>query len=289
MIIDIHNHPDWLSLDLPGVLANMDQYHIDVTWLLSVEAPQDEHEPHGSRAFLPKAGGGTISALGAVLRYRDAAPDRFLAGYCPDPRRPEALDLMAQAVEVHKVRVAGELKLRMTYDNPDALRLFRYCGEQKLPVITHIDYPLDSGAQYPRPNYWYGGGVEALGRAAAACPETIFFGHGPGWWATLSGDGLHVTEAYPSSPVAPGGMLPRMLHDLPNLYGDLSGYSGANGLTRDPAFAREFLLEFQDRLCYARDLFDNRQQEALEALDLPAEVLEKIYSGNALRLVPLEA
>ena len=288
MIIDIHNHPDWLDLDLRGVLRNMDEYHIDVTWLLSLEGPQDEYDQYGHRDFLPPAGGGIISALQAVLRYREFAPARFVAGYCPDPRRPEALDLMDMAVEVHKVRVCGELKLRMMYDNFDALRLFRYCGEKKLPVIVHIDYELDSGARYPRPNYWYGGGVEALGRAVAACPETIFFGHGPGFWATISGDDRHLTECYPQGEVVPGGKLPQMLRDLPNLYCDFSGGSGHNGIARDPAFGKDFLLEFQDRICYARDLFDNRQQEALESLDLPAEVLEKVYSGNALRLVPAE-
>ena len=288
MIIDIHNHPDWLDLDVRGVLANMDQYHIDVTWMLSLEGPQDEYEQHGHRAFLPAAGGGVISVLPAVLRYRDFAPKRFVAGYCPDPRRPEALDLMSQAVEVHKVRVCGELKLRMMYDNPDALRLFRYCGEKRLPVILHVDYELGEDIPYPRPNYWYGGGVEALGRAAAACPETVFFGHGPGFWANISGDGRHLTECYPKGPVAPGGKLPQMLRDLPNLHCDFSGGSGHNGIMRDPAFGREFLIEFQDRVCYARDVFDNRHQEALESLELPKEVLEKVYGGNAARLVPVE-
>lgn len=288
MIIDIHNHPDWLDLDVHGVLRNMDQYHLDVTWMLSLEGPQDEFEPHAHRAFLPPAGGGVISMLAAVLRYRDFAPKRFVAGYCPDPRRPEALDLMSVAVEVHKVRVCGELKLRMMYDNPDALRLFRYCGEKNLPVIVHIDYELDTGATYPRPNYWYGGGVEALARAVVACPETIFFGHGPGFWATISGDGKHLKEYYPQGPVRQGGMLPKLLRKLPNLYCDFSGNSGWNGITRDPAFGKDFILEFQDRFCFARDLFDNRHQEALQSLDLPSEVLEKLYWRNAARLVPVE-
>ena len=48
----------------------------------------------------------------------------------------------------------------------------------------------------------------------------------------------------------------------------------------------DFLLEFQDRLLYARDCFDNRQQEFLDSLGLPAAVLTKLYAGNALRLAP---
>jgi predicted TIM-barrel fold metal-dependent hydrolase len=49
------------------------------------------------------------------------------------------------------------------------------------------------------------------------------------------------------------------------------------------------LLEIQDRLLYARDYFDNQHQDFLNALDLPADVLAKLYSGNALKLVPLPA
>jgi predicted TIM-barrel fold metal-dependent hydrolase len=45
-------------------------------------------------------------------------------------------------------------------------------------------------------------------------------------------------------------------------------------------------VEFQDRILYGRDYFDNVHQEFLNKLGLPPQVLEKIYSGNALRLVP---
>ena len=37
---------------------------------------------------------------------------------------------------------------------------------------------------------------------------------------------------------------------------------------------------------YGRDYFDNQHQEFVNSLGLPGEVLEKIYSGNAQRLVP---
>jgi predicted TIM-barrel fold metal-dependent hydrolase len=46
------------------------------------------------------------------------------------------------------------------------------------------------------------------------------------------------------------------------------------------------LIEFQDRLLYGRDYFDNRLQEFLNTLELPESVLSKIYAENALRLVP---
>ncbi len=94
---------------------------------------------------------------------------------------------------------------------------------------------------------------------------------------------------YPTGKVAPGGEVPRMLRAYPNLMADLSAGSALNALSRDPEFARDFLIEFQDRLLYGRDYFDNRLQEFLDSLALPEPVREKIYSGNALRLVPDEA
>ena len=85
-----------------------------------------------------------------------------------------------------------------------------------------------------------------------------------------------------------GGKVPELMKACPNLFADLSAGSAYNALTRDPGFGKEFLLEFQDRLLYGRDQFDNRLQEFLHGLGLPTKVLGKIYSGNALRLVPDE-
>ena len=104
-----------------------------------------------------------------------------------EPRRPDAIDRLEAAVAIHGVQLYGELKLRMMFDNPDALRMFRFCGAKGLPVTVHIDYEFDTGRAI-RPNWWYGGGIEPFDRAVLACPETMFFGHAPGFWAHISGD-----------------------------------------------------------------------------------------------------
>lgn len=285
MIIDVHNHPDWHGHNLDKFIANMEKYNIDKTWLLSWEAPLDEYDPYGI-CCTPEVGPHGPIPFARCISYIERAPDRFILGYAPDPRRPESIDQLDAAIEIYGVRVYGELKLRMMYDNPDALRMFRFCGEKGLPVTVHIDYEFDSGVKYPRPNYWYGGGIEAFERAVAACPETNFLGHAPGFWAHISGDNLYDKDAYPTGKVITGGKIIEMLRKYPNLYCDMSAGSGHNALARDPEFAKEFLIEFQDRVLYARDYFDNIHQELLNSLGLPEAVLEKIYSGNALRLVP---
>ncbi len=283
MIIDIHNHPDWHGHDLEKYLRNMDTNQIDVTCLLSWECPPQEYDP----SFYSKALVGNIGPIpfARCLSYVERAPERFVLGYAPDPRQPEAIDQLKAAIEIHGVKVCGEIKLRMMYDNPDALRMYRYCGQVQIPVTVHVDYEFEQVSRYPRPSYWYGGGIDALERALRACPQTIFLGHAPGFWAHISDDGLHERQVYPQGAVVPGGKLVRMLRTYDNLYCDLSAGSGLNALARDVVFARDFLLEFQDRVLYGRDCFDNRLQEFLAGLDLDPVVSESIYSKNADRLI----
>lgn len=288
-IIDAHNHPDWHGHDLDRFLANMDAFGIRQTWLLSWEAPADEYDPPVyNRVMMPDARGYPVP-FETCLRYAQAAPDRFVLGYAPDPRRPDAIDRLAAAVDLHGVQTCGEIKLRMMYDNPDALRLFRFAGEKGLPVTVHVEYGIPTGHSYPRPDWWYGGGIDAFERAVAACPDTIFIGHAPGFWSHISGDDRYAKESYPTGPVLPGGKTVEMLRRYPNLWADISAGSALTAISRDPDFGRDFLLEFQDRMLYGRDNFDNRLQEFLNGLGLPETALAKIYAGNARRLLKEES
>ena len=286
MIIDAHNHADWHKHNLEKFIENMDTYHIDKTWLLTWESPYDEFAPHYNKVVNVD----TIREVGPVsfartLSYIERRPDRFYLGFAPDPRRPESIDRLATAIDLYGVKICGEVKLRMMYDNPDAIRMWRFAGEKGLPVTFHFDYEFDSGVAYPRPNYWYGGGIDCLERVLKLCPETNFLGHAPGFWSHISGDDQYNKASYPKGPVLPGGRLIELLEKYPNLYCDLSAGSGCNALSRDPDFGKKFLITWQDRCVYARDYFDNIHQEFINSLNLDSEILDKIYYKNALRLI----
>ncbi len=286
-IVDAHNHPDWHGHDFTRYIQNMDEHGIEKTWLLSWECPEDEYDPQFNYCIpscLTEEGNGPIP-FSRCLAYYERAPERFVLGYAPDPRRPGSLDRLRAAVEIYGVRVCGEVKVRMMFDNRDAIRMYRFCGEHKIPVTIHLDYEFDRGSPYPRPNYWYGGGIDAFERALKECPETVFLGHAPGFWAHISDDGQHDMVSYPTGGVTPGGQLLRLLRHYPNLYCDLSAGSGLGALQRDPDFALGFIDEFQDRLLYARDCFDGRLHEFLSGLNLPGETAEKIFYKNAENLI----
>lgn len=282
MIIDIHNHADYHGYSCGAVLQNMDENGIDITCMLSWECPETDYDPGSKHAFSPFSR--MPVPFERCVAYKEQAPERFLLGYCPDPRRPDAIQRMKAALALYDLSMCGELKLRMMYDDPDALRLYRFCGENGLPVLVHLDYELGQSG-YPWPNWWYGGGIDALARAAAQCPETNFLGHAPGFWAHISNDDCYLTESYPRRPVVPGGKIEQYLEQYPNLYCDISAGSGHNALNRDHAFSREFLIRWQDRVLFGRDYFDNVHRPLLESLGLPAEVLRKIYEGNARKLL----
>lgn len=287
-IIDAHNHPDWHDHDLDQFLANMKQYGIDQTWLMNWECPEHEYD-HAYKGIIPAPVLGSVTGpipFSRCLSYKERAPEKFILGYCPDPRWPDAEARLKAAHAIYGARVCGELKCRMMYDSPDALRLFKLAGELGMPVTFHLQYDQQLTSHDPRTEWW-GGTIDTIERVLQACPDTIFLGHAPGFWIHLSNDDLWRNNLYPpaEAKTVPGGRVPELLNQYPNLYCDLSAGSGCMSLTRDPIFAKGFLIEFQDRIVYARDYFDNQHQEFLNSLNLENTVLEKIYHANAEKLI----
>ncbi|OQA88833.1 MAG: Amidohydrolase [Lentisphaerae bacterium ADurb.Bin242] len=286
-IIDAHNHPDWHSHNLDKFLANMDRYGIEKTWILSWECGPHEYSPEYAQVIPSEVLGSREGPIPFTrcLSYKERAPERFVLGYCPDPRKPDAAKRLQAAHEIYGAQVCGEFKCRMMYDDPDVILLFRLAGELGMPVTFHLQYDFRKTSSDPWTEWW-GGTIDSLERLLQACPDTRFLGHAPGFWIHISGDDLYKTIQYPpdNAPVLPGGRTVELLEKYPNLYCDISAGSGCRALKRDPDFARKFLTEYQDRVLYARDYFDNQHQEFLNSLGLPESVLRKIYALNAEKL-----
>lgn len=284
-VIDAHNHPRWVGHDGARMVEDMDNTGIERTWLLSWEIPEREIDPGYYRELNP---------TGVGIQFRDVIdvaeryPDRFIPGTTTDPHDPHALPKLKAAVDLFHVRVFGEFKRHMRYDDPDAIRLFHYCGELGLPVIVHLDVTFPRRGVPGDWQWWYGGGLENMEAPLRLCPHTQFLGHAPGFWREISADADQEPEAYPAGkPVVGRGLMLDYLDRFPNLNCDLSGGSGHTALGRDLNFTRKFLIDYQDRMFFGRDDFNNDMYDLLVSLNLPPAVLAKILSGNALRLVPV--
>lgn len=293
MIIDSHQHVFWHGRDDAGLVADLDQHGIDLAWLLSwcitpSEDGGDYHavlDPRHTRADGSHEG----IPLAALVPVRDRWPKRFILGYCPHPAVGRPSDWLKAAHDIHGVRVCGEWKFRVPFDDPRCLELFKTAGKLGCPVVLHLDVPYLSNAKGEKVYQpkWFGGTVENLERALAFCDQTIFIGHAPGFWREISGDADRDPAVYPTGPVAPGGKIQKLLEKHPNLYADLSAGSALKALNRDPANARDFLTHYADRLLFARDNYGGDLQEFLATLNLPQDVAAKIFHDNAARLVPI--
>jgi len=174
----------------------------------------------------------------------------------------------------------GEHKPGVPIDDERNMALYAACAELKLPVLFH----LDNQRNMDKP------GLPGLAKVLAKFPDTVFIGHGPGWWASISGG---ITQAdlggYPRGDVKPGGAIDALMNKHANLYGDMSAGSGAGAITRDMKFGREFLIRRADRLMFGTDFLapgqDVPQLELFAKIDLPEDVAANIYRNNARRLL----
>jgi len=276
-IIDIHTHigTTWngnKELTPEGLLKWMDEHQIEKSVLLPLVSPE-------SSSFLLL----TEPALAAAKAH----PDRFIPFCCIDPRTsfrggvPGLTEILKRYVD-QGARGFGEHKCGLRFDDPLMFQVYEACQGLKLPVLFHMDNLR--GLDQP--------GLPALEHALKTFPELTFIGHGPGFWASISG-GISQQEldGYPTGEVRPGGALDQLMESCPNLFGDLSAGSGANAISRDLAFGREFMLRRQDRLMFGSDYLEPGQAvpqfELFQKLNLPAEAGEKILRSNALRVLGL--
>jgi predicted TIM-barrel fold metal-dependent hydrolase len=221
------------------------------------------------------------------VETKQAYPERFVVGYCPNPRWPEAPDMLRAAYHMHGARVCAEWKYHLLFDDPRCLEVFRVAGELKMPVVLHLDVPYLKNQEGKMEYFegWFGGAIDNLERALVACPETIFIGHAPGFWREISADAAECPDMYPDGPVAMTGRLYGLFDRYPNLYADMSAGSGLTALKRDPEHAVGFVRRYADRLLFGRDYYGGDLLEFLQTLDLDDSIREKIFRTNAESLV----
>ncbi|HET6882994.1 MAG TPA: amidohydrolase family protein [Pirellulales bacterium] len=243
-----------------------------------------------------------------------------------DCQRPDFARRMSRELARLKQAGASGLKVfkdfGLRYRNPDGslIRIddvrwdpiWRACGELGLPVIMHtadpaaffdpVDETNERWEELHRHPDWsfYGGDFPARAELHAA-RNRIVARHRPTTFigAHLANDGEDLAEAG------------RWLDEHPNLVLEIA--SRINELGRQPYTARDFLLKYADRILFGTDgprspdrlvlywrFLETRDEYfpyaetpfppqgfwRIYGIDLPDEVLKKVYSENAARIIP---
>jgi len=297
MIIDMHAHigdlrsPNDLGrtpITTENLIARLDEEGIDKAVVLPWPACPEAVTFPG--IFAPECD--IVGQIRAAARHRD----RLIPFGNADPRwggnssHTDFSWLLEHFVEMGCVGM-GEVSANIYFDDPRTVNLFQQCGQWDLPVTIESCGPGEG-----RYGFIDEVGSPHFERLLQQVPGTVVVGHGPGFWAEID---VHLTaeekSGYPKGAIIEEGSVIRLLRTYPNLYADISAFSGYNALTRDEAYGVRFLNEFQDRIMFGTDtcfadaggrtkhLYYMRRLLAGDKID--RETFEKIMYRNALRIM----
>jgi predicted TIM-barrel fold metal-dependent hydrolase len=197
---------------------------------------------------------------------------------------------------------------RIPVDDPRFDPLWEMAGKLKVPVLIHTGEPAPFFQPQDRFNERW---LELKEIPSRARPPDQY----PSWEKVM-GEQWRVFERHPSTVFIAahldwlGGNLAelgRLFDRLPNVHADIAAVLAELG--RQPRFARQWFIRYQDRVLFGKDVwapteyftyfrvfetadeyFDYyRKRHAfwkMYGLDLPDDVLKKVYYKNAQRIIP---
>jgi len=220
-----------------------------------------------------------------IFKFTQSDPTRWVCFAVEEAASEGAIKKLEQALKRGAIGL-GELKDKIPCDAPQLQEFAALARDHDVPMLYHFE---DGNRN---------DGYVRFHRMLEKFPTVKFIGHGPSFWAYISKD-YQPHSGLPTGPVMRGGLTDRWLTDYPNFHGDLSAGSGNNGLTRDRAFAADFVRRHQDKLMFGSDCpcstglgrgcGSQAKKAAINALGLDEKIREKILYSNARRLLKLKA
>jgi len=197
---------------------------------------------------------------------------------------------------------------RIPVDDPRLDPVWAKCGELQIPVLIHTGEPAPFWQPKDANNERL---LELIERPERYRDPEIFSS-----WEEVMAEQHNVFRRHPETVFINAHLgwmgndlarLGALLDELPNVYTEIGAVLAELG--RQPRFARQWLIQYQDRVLFGKDswrpeeyrvyfrvletaddYFDYyRRRHAfwkMYGLDLPDEVLRKLYYQNALRIIP---
>jgi predicted TIM-barrel fold metal-dependent hydrolase len=303
--VDVHTHPNGLMTpeEVDATVRAMDALNMAVMVNLSGRS------------------GERLKQIIANLKGR--YPDRFVVFANPsysgihEPDWPERTARQleedvaagAQGLKIFKnlgMYVRDSAGTRVPVNDPRLDPLWAKAGELGIPVLIHTADPGAFWLPYDKHNERWLELTERPNRRRPLEPS----------WEQLIAEQFDVFRKHPGTTFIAAHLawlgsdlarLGELLDELPNVYTEIGAVIYDPG--RQPRFAREFFIRYQDRSLFGKDVWEPseypvyfrvletadeyfdyyRKRHAfwkLYGLDLPDEVLRKLYYENALRILP---
>jgi predicted TIM-barrel fold metal-dependent hydrolase len=321
--VDVHNHQWGMpSQNLQALTTAMDSLNMAVLVNLSGRGFQRVQNPDGTFRFSMKDPDFLIQAIDNASKN---APGRFIIftnidfegigqrGWIDDTIQQLVADVRAgaQGLKVYKSLGLSALDSdgrRVATDDPRLDPIWHKCAELGIPVLIHTGDPAPFWQPHDKNNERW---LELKQR-----PERRRDPDSYPPWEQIMAEQHNVFRRHPDTIFISAHLswlgndlarLGRLLDELPNMYTEIGAVLAELG--RQPRFARQWFIKYQDRILFGKDTwrpqeyyvyfrvletadeyFDYyRRRHAfwkMYGLDLPDDVLRKLYYQNALRILP---
>ena len=198
--------------------------------------------------------------------------------------------------------------IRVKVDDPRLSPIWNICGELNIPVLIHSGEPSPFFDPIDKYNERW---LHARQKPSSFRPSDKY----PSF-KTVMDEQYNMFKNHPNTTFINAHMgwmandldkLGRHLDSLPNVYTEIGAVIGELG--RQPRRARKFFIDYQDRVMFGKDTYNKSEFDVyfrvletsdeyfdyyrkrhglwkMYGLNLPDEVLKKLYYKNALKLFP---
>lgn len=306
--IDVHNHQFGMgSQDLSGLIAQMDKLNMKVMVNLS-----------------GRGRGSTDHLDNALQNVKKSYPNRFIVFTNVDfdnVDEPGWQSRTLKQLEDDVKKGANGLKIykslgmfnkdskgnRIKIDDPRLDPVWAKCGELGIPVLIHAADPKQFWQPIDRNNERWLELKTHPGRRHDNDPVK---------WETIIAEQHNIFKKHPKTKFINAHLgwygndlktLGQLLDRYPNMYTEIGAVIAELG--RQPRAAREFMIKYQDRVMFGKDSWVPDEYETyfrvletadeyfpyhkryhafwrMYGMDLPDDVLKKIYYKNALKVIP---
>lgn len=304
--IDVHSH-QWRmdTQDLTGLVAQMDSLNMAIMVNLS--------------------GRGGEALKNITDNVKGSFPNRFVVFTNINIRsidEPDWAENTVKQIEYDHKNGAKGLKIyksqgmfntdnadnRIAIDDPRIDPIWAKCGELGMPVLIHAADPASFWEPHDENNERW---LELKLRSRRKRTDTD-----PAPWAQIIAEQHHVFKKHPNTTFINAHFgwhannldkLGEFMEDMPNMYVEIGAIIAELG--RQPRRANQFFEKYQDRVLFGKDYYNKEQYytyfRVLETadeyfpyykkyhaywkmygLDLPDEILKKLYYKNALKIIP---